>query len=65
MSANVWQEGNMRKFVKRISDGEDEFSIYIDDLKPEIQKEVLSFMGLETAKDGNYDVFPIFVLTKD
>ncbi|MCW3134548.1 MAG: hypothetical protein N2V78_09500 [Methanophagales archaeon] len=45
---------------RRISDRGDVFSIYIDDLKPEVQKEVLSFMGL----DGNYDVFPIFVLTR-
>lgn len=34
--------------------------IYIDDLKPEIQKQVLEELGLESAEDGNYDIFPLF-----
>lgn len=34
--------------------------IYIDDLKPEIQKLVLEELGLESAEDGNYDIFPLF-----
>ena len=29
--------------------------IYIDDLKPDIQRQVLEELGLETAEDGNYD----------
>ena len=33
--------------------------IYIDDLKPEIQKQVLEELGLESAKDGNYDIIPL------
>lgn len=33
--------------------------IYIDDLKPEIQKQVLEELGLESAEDGNYDIFPV------
>lgn len=36
--------------------------IMLDDLKPEIQAEVLKFMGLKDAKEGNYDTFPLFVL---
>ena len=34
--------------------------IYIDDLKPELQKLVLEELGLESAEDGNYDIFPLF-----
>lgn len=34
--------------------------IYIDDLKPEIQKQALEELGLESAEDGNYDIFPLF-----
>ena len=34
--------------------------IYIDDLKPEIQRLVLEELGLESAEDGNYDIFPLF-----
>ena len=36
--------------------------IYIKDLKEEVQKEVLEFLHLSTPGDGNYDVFPLFVL---
>ena len=34
----------------------------LDDLKPEVQKRVLRELGLKSAKDGNYDVFPLFTL---
>ena len=34
--------------------------IYIDDLKPDIQRQVLEELGLETAEDGNYDIIPLF-----
>ena len=33
--------------------------IYIDDLKPDIQRQVLEELGLKTAEDGNYD-YPSF-----
>lgn len=36
--------------------------IYLDDLKPEVQKQVLLALGLKSASEGNYDVFPLFVL---
>lgn len=39
-----------------------EIDIYLDDLKPEVQKRVLRELGLKSAKDGNYDVFPLFTL---
>lgn len=39
-----------------------EIEIYLDDLKPEVQKRVLQELGLESARDGNYDVFPLFTL---
>lgn len=39
-----------------------EIDIYLDDLKPEVQKRVLRELELKSAKDGNYDVFPLFTL---
>ena len=39
-----------------------EIDIYLDDLKPEVQKRVLRELGLKSAQDGNYDVFPLFTL---
>ena len=39
-----------------------EIDIYLDDLKPEVQKRVLRELGLKSAKDGNYDVFPLLTL---
>ena len=38
--------------------------IYIDDLKPDIQRQVLEELGLETAEDGNYDIRSVFHLDK-
>lgn len=38
--------------------------IYIDDLKPEIQKQVLEELGLESAEDGNYDIIHLFSVEK-
>ena len=34
--------------------------IYIDELKPDIQRQVLEELGLDTAEDGNYDIIPLF-----
>jgi len=36
--------------------------IMLDDLKPQKQKEVLSFLGLENPQEGNYDVVPLFII---
>ena len=36
--------------------------IYFKDLNEQTQKRFLEFRKLDNAKDGNYDVFPIFVL---
>lgn len=38
--------------------------IYLDDLKPEMQKEVLDHLGIGDAKEGNYDIFPLFVIER-
>ena len=38
--------------------------IYICDLKPEVQEQVLSELNLSSDKDGNYDLFPLFVVAK-
>lgn len=40
-----------------------EFELYLDDLKPEKQKELLKFYNVETAEEGNYDVIPIVILS--
>jgi hypothetical protein len=42
----------------------DELEIFLDDLKPQAQKEVLEFLGLKNEKDGNLDVFPIARIPK-
>ena len=41
---------------------ESEVKIFLDDLKEDIQKEFLKAMGMETSKEGNYDIFPIVVV---
>ena len=38
--------------------------IYISDLKPEIQEQVLAELNLKSAEDGNYDLFPLFVVER-
>ena len=37
-------------------------TIMLDDLNGEAQREVLRFHGYESAKEGNLDVMPLFVL---
>ena len=41
-----------------------EFEIYLRDLKPSVQREVLRFFKLKSAEEGNFDVMPLFMLTK-
>lgn len=36
--------------------------IYLDDLKPEVQEQVLHALGIASAQDGNYDALPLFTL---
>lgn len=43
---------------------EDLYRVFLDDLKPEVKRQVLDFLGLSEPKEGNYDVVPLFVLTK-
>lgn len=38
--------------------------IYLNDLKPEMQKEVLDLLGIVDAKEGNYDIFPLFIIER-
>lgn len=38
--------------------------VYICDLKPEVQEQVLSELNLSSAKEENYDLFPLFVVEK-
>ena len=35
------------------------FEIFIDDLTPEAQERFLAFIGVDDAKETNYDVFPL------
>ena len=37
-------------------------TIMLDELNSETQREVLRFYGYESAKEGNLDVMPLFVL---
>lgn len=37
--------------------------IMLNDLRSEKQAEVLSFLGLSSPKEGNYDVIPLFIIT--
>ena len=41
-----------------------ENEIYLEDLKPEIQEKVLEELGIKRAREGNYDVFPLFAVCK-
>jgi hypothetical protein len=43
---------------------DEELEIYLSDLKPEVQKRVLRFLGLRSAEGGNLDVFPLAVVPK-
>ena len=42
-----------------------EFEIYFKDLKSEIQKEFSKFYEIKTEKEGNWDVFPVVVITRE
>ena len=39
-----------------------EIEISLEDLKPEIQEKVLEELGIKSASEGNYDVFPLFTV---
>lgn len=36
--------------------------IFIDDLKPNVQKELLKAMNLNSPEEGNLDIFPLFTI---
>lgn len=36
--------------------------IYLDDLRPEVQEQILHALGMTSAQDGNYDVLPLFTI---
>lgn len=36
--------------------------IYIEDLKEDIQKELLEILGIKNPEDANYDIFPLTVV---
>ena len=38
------------------------FEIFFNDLKPEVQNEILSIMKKESADEMNWDIFPIAVI---
>ena len=41
-----------------------EFPIYLRDLNPEVQLELLEFLDLDSEKAGNLDVFPVASISK-
>jgi hypothetical protein len=40
------------------------FEIYLNDLKEEVQKEFLKFMGMSSPEEGNFDSMPIAAIPK-
>ena len=42
-----------------------EFEINFDDLKEEVQEELLRFMGISEPAEMNWDVFPIATISAD
>ena len=38
------------------------FEIFINDLKPEIARDLLNFLDIECPEEGNYDIIPIAVI---
>jgi hypothetical protein len=54
------QEGNkMNAREKHEARNEDVFLIQFSDLIPEVQKQLLEFMGIEDLAELNWDVFPV------
>ena len=43
--------------------GEKTMEIFLHDLVPETQKEILKLLGLETPEDGNLDTVPLATVT--
>lgn len=43
---------------------DEEFEIFFKDLKEDVQKRILEFLGLECPEDGNYDTIPIATIPK-
>ena len=55
----------MRIFLKRNQGYEvwqTRLEIYLNDLTPEAQRNILRFLRVKNAKEANLDVFPLFVL---
>lgn len=42
-----------------------QFDIYLDDLKPDVQRRYLAELGLDSAKNANLDVFSLTTLSLD
>lgn len=38
------------------------FEIYFNDLKPEVQDELLAYMGISNADELNWDIMPLMVI---
>jgi len=51
--------GGVRMAQKRV------FEIYFEDLKEEVQKELLEFLGIESPEEENLDVVPLCVLERE
>jgi len=41
------------------------FEVYFKDLKEEVQKELLEFLGIESPEEENLDVVPLCVLERE
>lgn len=38
---------------------EENFEIFLEDLVPAKRKELMELLGISTAREGNYDIYPI------
>jgi len=43
---------------------EEGFEIYLEDLKKDVQEELLNFLGVESEYDLNADIIPLFIFPK-
>ena len=55
----------LNRFKSNKEDMNDMIEIYIRDLVPDVQQEVLAAMGLKCPEEANLDIFPLFTLEPD
>ena len=51
--------------VDELEDDPGQVEVMLSDLLPEAQKEVMRVLGIRSPAEGNYDVMPLLILTKE